>query len=61
MLGNLFAQPLSKYSLVYLLVWSYPTHIPYISSPNQSRLFATHAHIIATCFAVASRLCHLFI
>jgi len=32
-LGNLFAQPLSMSSLVYLLVWSPPPHIPYISSP----------------------------
>ena len=32
-LGNLFAQPLSTSFLVYLLVWSPPPHIPYISSP----------------------------
>jgi len=42
---NLFAQPLSMSSLVYLLVWS--PHIPYISSPNQCLLFAAHAHTIA--------------
>jgi len=35
-------------SLVYLLVWSPPPHIPYISSPNQCLLFATHAHTIAS-------------
>ena len=29
MLGNLFAQPLTTSSLVYLLVWSSPPHIPY--------------------------------
>jgi len=46
-LGNLFAQPLSMSSLVYLLVWSPPSHIPYISSPNQCLLFAAHAHTIA--------------
>ena len=37
-------------SLVYLLVWSPPPYIPYISSPNQCLLFATHAHTISTCF-----------
>jgi len=41
MLRNLFAQPLSMSSLVYLSVWSPPPHIPYISSPNQCLLFAT--------------------
>ena len=60
-LDNLFAQPLSMSSLVYLLVWSPPPHIPYISSPNQCLLFATHAYIIATCFAVVSILYHLFL
>jgi len=48
MLGNLFAQLLSMSSLVYLLVWSPPPHVPYISSPNRI-LFATHADTIATC------------
>jgi len=47
--------------LVYILVWSPPPHIPYISSLNQCLLFATHAHTIATCFAVVSILCHLFL
>ena len=41
---NLFAQPLSTSSLVYLLVWSPPPHIPYSSSPNLCLLFATHVH-----------------
>jgi len=49
-------KPLSTSSLVYLLVWSPPPHIPYISSPNQCLLSATHAHTIATCFAIVSRL-----
>jgi len=53
-LGNLFAQPLSMSSLVYLLVWSPPPHITYISSPNQCLLFAAHDHTTATCFAVVS-------
>jgi len=48
-LGNLFAQPLSTSSLVYLLAWSPAPHIPYISSPNQCLLFAAHAHTIAAC------------
>jgi len=51
MLGNLFAQPLSMSSLVYLLVWSPPLHIPYISSPSQCLLFASHAHTIPTSMA----------
>jgi len=42
-----FAQPLSMSSLVYLLVWSPPPHIPYISSPNRCLLFAAHAYTIA--------------
>jgi len=33
----------------------------YISSPNQCLLFATHAHTIATCFAVLLRLYHLIL
>jgi len=36
-----------------------PPHIPYVSSPNQCLLFATHAHTIASCFAVVSRVYHL--
>ena len=48
-------------SLVYLLVWSPPPHIPHISSPNQCLLFAVHAHTIATCFAVVSILYYLFL
>jgi len=40
------AQPLSKSSLVYLLVLHPPLHTPYISSPNHCLLFAAYAHII---------------
>jgi len=54
-----FAQPLSMSSLVYLLAWSPPPYIPYISSPNQCLLFAAHAHTIPTCFAVVSISYHL--
>jgi len=57
----IFLHNLSTSSLVYLLVWSPPPHIPYISSPNQCLLFITHAHTIATCFAVVSILYHLFL
>jgi len=57
----LFAQPLSKSSLVYLMVWHPPLHTPYISSPNHSLLFATQAHTNITCFVVVLRLCHLIL
>ena len=60
-LAIFFEQPLSTSFLVYLLVWSPPPHIPYISSPNQCLLFTTHAHTITTCFAVVSILCYLFL
>ena len=60
MFGNL-CEHVSTSSLAYLLVWSPPSHIPYISSPNPCLLFGTHAHTIATCFAVVPRLYHLFL
>ena len=47
---------ISKFSLVYLLTWHPPLHTPYISSPGHCLLFTTHAHTIATCFAVVPRL-----
>ena len=56
-LGNLIAQPLSTS----FVVWSPPPHIKYTSSPNQSLLFAAHAHTIAACFAAVSILYHLFL
>jgi len=56
MLDSCFAQPLSKSSLIYLLVWSPLLHTAYISSPNHCLPFATHAHTILTCFAVMRRL-----
>jgi len=58
-LGNLFAQPLSMFYLVYLLVWSPPP--PYTSLPNQCLLFITYAYTITTCFAVVSTLYHMFL
>jgi len=56
-----FEQPVSKSSLVYLLIWHSPLHTPHISSPNHCLLFAAHIHTIATCFAVVPRLCHLIL
>jgi len=55
-LASLFAQPFSRSSLVYLLVWNPPLHTPYISLPNHCLLFITHARIIAIYFAVVPRL-----
>ena len=55
---SLFAQPHSKSYLVYLLVWN-PTSYSIRFSPNHCLLFATHAHTIATSFAVVLRLCRL--
>jgi len=60
-LDSLFVQPLSKSSLVYLLVWNHPLHSLYISSPNPCLLFAAYDHTITTCFAVVPSLCHLFL
>jgi len=61
MTDSLFAPPLSKSSMVYLLVRNPPLHTPYISSLILCLLFAAHAHIIVTCFAVVLILCHLLI
>ena len=57
--STVFFHNLSKFSLVYLLAWYPPLHTPYISSPSNCLLFATHAHTIATCSAVILRLCPL--
>jgi len=61
MLDSSFPQPLSRLSLIYLLVWNPLLRTPYISVPNHCLLFTIHAHTITTCFAVVSRLCHLFL
>jgi len=58
---SLFPRSLSKFSLVYLLARHSSLHTPYIFSPNHCLLFATHAHTIATCFTVVSRLCYLIL
>jgi len=38
--------PASKSFLVYLLVWNFPLHTPFISSPTHYLLFATLAYTI---------------
>jgi len=58
---SLFAQSLSKLSLVYLLVWHPALHTPYISSPTHCLLFAAYTHTITTCFAIVPKLCHLIL
>jgi len=60
-LDSLFPQSLSEFSFVYLLGLHPPLHTPYISSPNNCLIFATHTLNIATCFAVVLRLCHLIL
>ena len=57
---SFFAQPLSKSSLVYLLVWHPPLHTPYISSPSHCLLFTALAHTNTACFAIILRLCTNF-
>ena len=51
-LDSPFPQPVSRSSLVFLLVLDPLLHVPYISSPNHRLLFTTHAHPITACFAV---------
>jgi len=58
---SLLPQYVYKFSLIYLLAWHPAVHTPYISSSNHCLLFAAHAHIIATCFAVVPRLCRLIL
>jgi len=56
----LLPQPLSRSSLVFLLVWDPLLHTPFISSPDH-HLFETHAHTMSACFAVVLMLCHLLL
>ena len=42
--NSLFAQPLTKSSLVYLLFWHPPLHTPYIYSTNHCILFPAAGH-----------------
>ena len=60
-LDSPLGQPLSRSSLVFLLVLDPQLHTPYISSPNHHHLFAAHAHTNAACFAAIPMLCHLSI
>ena len=60
-LDNPLAQPLSRSSLVFLLVFDPQLHTPYIFSPNHHHLFAAHAHTNAACSAAKPVLCHLYL
>ena len=53
-------QPVSRSSLVFLLVLDPQLHTPYISSPNH-HLFTAHAHTNAACSAAIPMLCHLYL
>jgi len=54
-------QPLSRSSLVFLLVLDPLLHTPCISSPSHYLLFKAHAHTNAACSAVIPMLCHLYL
>ena len=62
---SLFAQSLSEFTLVYLLVWNPLDHFILHTLLHLIIVFFMqhmHAHNIATCFAVVvPRLCHLFL
>ena len=58
-LDNPLWQPLSRSSLVFLLVLDPLLHTPYISSPSHYLLFAAHPHTNTPCSAVIPMLCHL--
>ena len=60
-LDSPLVQPLSRSSLVFLLVLDPQLHTPYISSPNHHLLFAAHAHTNAACSAAIPMLCHLYL
>ena len=60
-LDNPLWQPLSRSSLVFLLVLDPQLHIPCISSPSHCLLFAANAHTNADCSAVIPVLCHLYL
>jgi len=54
-------QPLSRSSVVFLLVLDPLLHTPCISSPSHYLLFVGHAHTIEACCAVIPTLCHLYL
>ena len=58
---NPLGQPLSRSSLVFLLVLDPELHTPYISSPSHHHLFAAHAHTNVACSAAKPMLCHLYL
>ena len=58
MLDSPFRQPLSRSSLVFLLVLDPLLHTPCISSPSHHLLFAAHVQTIAAGSAVIPMLCH---
>ena len=60
-LDSPLVQPLSRSSLVFLLVLDPQLHTPYISLPNHHLLFAAHAHTNAACSAAIPMLCHLYL
>ena len=60
-LDSPLVQPLSRSSLVFLLVLDPQLHTPYISSPNHHLLFAAHAHTNAACSAAIPMLCHIYL
>ena len=59
-LDSPLGQPLSRSSLVFLLVLNPQLHTPFISSPNHHHLFAAHAHAILFAYrpadAIASQI-----
>ena len=61
MLDRPLWQPLSRSSLLFLLVVCPLLHTPCISSPSHHLLYAAHAHTNAACFAVIPMLCHLYL
>jgi len=60
-LDSPLVQPLSRSSLVFLLVLDPQLHTPYISSPSHHLLFAAHGHTNAACSAAIPMLCHLYL
>ena len=60
-LDSPLVQPLSRSSLVFLLVLDPQFHTPYISSPNHHLLFAAHAHTNAACSGAIPMQCHLYL
>ena len=61
MLESSFPQPLSRFSLVYLLVCNPVFHTPYISSPSHYLPFAMHVHIFASQPVLLQYQCYVII